>query len=103
MLPHKKMASAFTETISNKIFFCFFTVYLTGSSSHLNLAPLFSHPGKRRADDIRPYGVGRRFMHSMRARCFILQRAHFISADIQIAYRTGLPYPRPEYPYPPTV
>ena len=24
MLPHKKMASAFTETISNKIFFCFF-------------------------------------------------------------------------------
>ena len=33
MLPHKKMASAFTETISNKIFFCFFTVYLTGGTS----------------------------------------------------------------------
>ncbi len=30
---HKKMAPAQAETISNKIFFCFFTVYLTGGTS----------------------------------------------------------------------
>ncbi len=33
MLLHKKMAPAKAETISNKIFFCFFTVYLTGGTS----------------------------------------------------------------------
>ena len=35
MLLHEKMVSANPETISNKIFFCFFTVYLTGGTSNM--------------------------------------------------------------------
>ena len=44
MLPHKKMASAFTETISNKIFFCFFHCLLDRGHFTCRLTPIFLEP-----------------------------------------------------------